>query len=426
MDSFVLENLKDAEVIKAVIYALSGLILWDFFSSLRFDIDILRGRTPLSWSLLVYILARYASLLFIGGVIPQAEAVSKINCQAVWTVILLATTSQKCWGQALFIIRACAIWSWNRLVIAGLLTLWLLHWGVSLANFGLVDMTWIPNPIIPEYGACLANEYHWAIGVAYILTLATDVAVFSLAAYRLMRMSHAVRSPFSKVLINDGVAWCCLTVGPTFAAILAFYLAKTVAAQSVCLIISSTMHSLLACRAYRKLSDFAEALPASFCPRDKVANGTMLDPDTLARLAWMSGNHGARGEANGDEAMEKGSSAGGSSPRRVAASLTEVLTLPRHPRRGLFKMRSREEEEEQRSSSGVGVGVQVVTQCSSQGDAEEVPHREAMVMLPPPIIGGARQGSIATVDSTWSSHHAGGGGGGSGSSSGGSEGACKW
>lgn len=94
MDTLRLLNLKDAEIVKAVIYALSGLIIWDFFSSLRFDLDILHGRTRLSWSLGVYLLARYASLLFVGGVIPQAESTTKVDCQAVWNVILLATTFQ--------------------------------------------------------------------------------------------------------------------------------------------------------------------------------------------------------------------------------------------------------------------------------------------------------------------------------------------
>lgn len=180
------------------------------------------------------------------------------------------------------------------------------------------------------------------------------------------------------------------------------------------------MHSLLACRAYRKLADFADALPASFCPRDGVANGTMLDPDTLARLAWMSGNYGNASESDVGT-LEK--------EQQQARPLTEVLTMPRNPRRGLFALRPERAQQQPSPRTQrpdypavppgdvIGVGVQVMTQSTSHEDHNvELPlhtqRRETMVMPSKE----ARQGSIATLDSSWSSNGFGGG-----SSSGGSD-----
>ncbi|CAO1636788.1 unnamed protein product [Parajaminaea phylloscopi] len=89
-----LQSLKDLAVVRAIVYALAGIILWDFFSTLRFDIDFVRGKTSRSWPLIVYFWARYSSLLFVGAVVPQAGASFRIKCEGVWVTLLLATTFQ--------------------------------------------------------------------------------------------------------------------------------------------------------------------------------------------------------------------------------------------------------------------------------------------------------------------------------------------
>lgn len=94
LSTVTLETAKDLAAVRAITYALSGIIIWDYFSTLRFDIDFVRGRIHRTWPLLVYFAARYSSLLFIGGVVPQAGSMSRVDCEAVWIVLLVATTSQ--------------------------------------------------------------------------------------------------------------------------------------------------------------------------------------------------------------------------------------------------------------------------------------------------------------------------------------------
>lgn len=119
-----------------------------------------------------------------------------------------------------------------------------------------------------------------------------------LSAYRLASMRRAARCGFWLVLLNDGISWCFFTLPPTMGAVFTFYLGKTTPAQGIALVISSTMHAIMACRAYRNLSDFADTLPLSFRARDKVRDGTMLDQETLARLAWFTGAAGAEEEGS--------------------------------------------------------------------------------------------------------------------------------
>ncbi|CAO1636792.1 unnamed protein product [Parajaminaea phylloscopi] len=195
-------------------------------------------------------------------------------------------------------------------------------------------MSWLPDALLPGYGTCVTDVYSWPVGVSYVVALSLDLCAVALAAHKLMKIRHTARSSFWNILINDGISWCFMTMGPTAAAIFCFYLGKTVPAQSAALVISSTMHSLLACRAYRNLSDFADTLPTSFCPKKRVANGTMLDPDTLARLAWMTG--GAPGDAISGETtiqavkVETAPPAAGGK-RSLLAHVGSFVSSPRRP-----------------------------------------------------------------------------------------------
>lgn len=89
-----LNTARDFQALRAVVYALSGIVIWDFFSTIRYDYKIFRGSVPRSWPALVFVLTRFSSLFLIGGLIPQVGSSSMVNCQAVWVVILLGTTMQ--------------------------------------------------------------------------------------------------------------------------------------------------------------------------------------------------------------------------------------------------------------------------------------------------------------------------------------------
>lgn len=66
-----------------------------------------------------------------------------------------------------------------------------------------------------------------------------------------------------------------------------FFVGRTSAWQSSALTFSCIFHALCAMRAYSNLSDYCDRLPASL--RYKVSNGTMLDRETLARIAFQVG-----------------------------------------------------------------------------------------------------------------------------------------
>jgi len=100
-------------------------------------------------------------------------------------------------------------------------------------------------------------------------------------------MGQRVRSSLQALIYRDGILFLILAVIPTIVAVALFYTGKTAPAQSATMTLTATLHSLLAARAYRNLSDMCERLP--FSMRIKVSNGTVLDADTLGRIAFMMG-----------------------------------------------------------------------------------------------------------------------------------------
>jgi hypothetical protein len=177
-----------------------------------------------------------------------------------------------------------------------LLLIWLGSTALALSNISSLTFSWTPDSVLEGYGYCTMKALTWSVGAVHACSLLIDFIIMGLSAYRLASMRRAARCGFWLVLLNDGISWSLFTLPPTMGAVFTFYLGKTTPAQGIALVISSTMHAIIACRAYRNLSDFADTLPLSFCARDKVRDGTMLDQETLARLAWFTGAAGAEEE----------------------------------------------------------------------------------------------------------------------------------
>lgn len=132
-------------------------------------------------------------------------------------------------------------------------------------------------------------------------------------------MGKRVRSSLQALVYRDGILFLILAVVPTTLAVALFYAGNTAPAQSATMTLSATLHSLLAARAYRNLSDLCERLPISM--RYTVSNGTRLDADTLGRIAFIMGNPN-------DARLEQGGRADMTSPAYSFEAKEEINSLP--------------------------------------------------------------------------------------------------
>lgn len=96
------EAFLDFQSLRMIFYGLTGIILWDWATTLRYECQVMRGKVPRTWAVSIYFAARYASILFVAGVLPEAGMPIEVSCGAVWIVVLLGITCQvssrmSCW-----------------------------------------------------------------------------------------------------------------------------------------------------------------------------------------------------------------------------------------------------------------------------------------------------------------------------------------
>lgn len=242
----------------------------------------------------------------------------KLDCDAVYYFIVIGTCAEVFLGQAIFTVRALAVWEYSWTVICLLTVVWLPHIAFSLSTMTAAVLTWNESLVLGDGGFCsLAyKEPQWRYPTAYVLVLFSDLFIMGLVTYKLVQLRHNAGSSLLNLLVRDGIIYAGICALPTIVAIAVFLIADDNASlRSSALTFTCLLHALLACRAFvsnkfslivfayltrltdhhtslfslaqMNLSNLCERLPTSI--RMKVSSGTMLDQDTLARIAFHLG-----------------------------------------------------------------------------------------------------------------------------------------
>jgi len=192
-------------------------------------------------------------------------------------------------------LRASAVWDHNPIIIAILVLGGCFNAAIGFSAIPAAKFVYAPAGTPGTLGNCVPVKWQWELGVAYAWTLTFDFIIIGLICSRLWQMGKRTQSSFTALIFRDGVKFMLLTCVPTAVAVALFYAGRSAPAQSSAMTLAAALHSLLACRAFRNLSNFCERLPVAW--RVKVSNGTMLDRDTLARIAFITGGEAAIAEA---------------------------------------------------------------------------------------------------------------------------------
>ncbi|KAH9011635.1 hypothetical protein EDB85DRAFT_2041438, partial [Lactarius pseudohatsudake] len=143
-------DFHDPAVIKAdftalvnLTHCLTGVFLWDFFTTLDFEWDYITGRRKFRWTLLLYSLSRLGALGTTICNIVGFNVTHQINCQqwVLWSLVrsqehLTFTDAQSILRSRPTRLYLVAIWGRNYLVMALIIGIWLTNVGFLL--FGIV------------------------------------------------------------------------------------------------------------------------------------------------------------------------------------------------------------------------------------------------------------------------------------------------
>jgi len=97
-------------------HVLSGIYLWEFFTTLNYEWRVIRGRSPYRWTIWIYSLTRVAGLIATILTLVGMDVSTSINCQLWYSSTILLCYLSAAAGSLLIVLRVIAIWN-NKTVI---------------------------------------------------------------------------------------------------------------------------------------------------------------------------------------------------------------------------------------------------------------------------------------------------------------------
>jgi len=175
---------RDALVVDKFWHTVSGLYIWEYFTTLEYEWSILRGRRPYRWTIWVYSLARLSTLVGISFVISLS---------------FLSTAA----ASLLIVLRIIAIWNRKKLAVGISLAVWGCNVGFLIQGAARIRSGWVfaSRTCVP-----LNTE---SSKPTLIVMLVTDVTLLLIMLIGLLRLRHHLSSMFglTRLLWRQGLIW---------------------------------------------------------------------------------------------------------------------------------------------------------------------------------------------------------------------------
>ncbi|KAF8489241.1 hypothetical protein F5888DRAFT_1808899 [Russula emetica] len=256
--------LHDFAVLKYFWHTTNGLYIWEYLTTLDFELDVIRGRRPYRWTIWIYSLTRVSTLTAVILSFVALDTTTPINCQALITFTLIFSNLGLVTASLLIIFRIIAIWNKNRLVVGTAITVWATN--VSVIIFGNLNnlkpsrLTQIQirsswEPVLQ--GCIVLNTEKNKSSI--IVTLISDIVLLLIVLIGLLRLLHDGGGTFAlgRLLWKQGVVWLLVAtvaeVPPTVFVILNLNASLNGMFQLPAVIAMA----IAATRIYRNLVDFA-------------------------------------------------------------------------------------------------------------------------------------------------------------------------
>ncbi|KAF8491204.1 hypothetical protein F5888DRAFT_1075248 [Russula emetica] len=245
--------LHDYAVLKYFWHTTNGLYIWEYLTTLDFELDVIRGRRPYRYTIWIYSLARVGTLMAVILSLVDLDTTTPINCQAWITFQLTFSFFGLAAASLLIILRIIAIWNKNRLVVGTAITVWATN--ASVIIFGIVRMRSSWEPVLQECMVLNTEKNQSSI----IATLICDIVLLLIVLIGLLRLLHDSGGTFAlgRLLWKQGVIWLLIAtvagVPPTVFIILNLNASLNVMFQLPSVIAAA----IAATRIHRNLVDFA-------------------------------------------------------------------------------------------------------------------------------------------------------------------------
>ncbi|KAI0279380.1 hypothetical protein BGY98DRAFT_438463 [Russula aff. rugulosa BPL654] len=197
---------QDQLIVVKFLHAMSGLYIWEYFTTLDYEWRVIRGRLPYRWTIWIYSAARLAGLVSVILGFVNMDVTTQINCQlwSLFSVLFLCLAAIM--ASLLIVLRTIAICNRNKVVVMLTFIVWGTSIGFHLHNIALVRSAWDPTQL--TCGSVQRDSN--AIDVIGVIIADTVLLLIILAGLLVMRGHDRGAFGLSRLLWKQGIIWLVL------------------------------------------------------------------------------------------------------------------------------------------------------------------------------------------------------------------------
>ncbi|KAF8499708.1 hypothetical protein F5888DRAFT_104529 [Russula emetica] len=193
----------DSVVLLKMWLIIAGIYIWEFVTGLHYEWDIIRGRQTYRWTIWVYLITRWSTIMVVILILISFTVTSPMNCQAwVWTSWGSAFLGQGP-GSLLLVLRIFAVWNRNKRIIAIAATIWVTN--VSLLLLGVVRIRSVWDPAVKS--CIVTNVDVCKISIVSNFVADTILLLIMLAGLLRLRRRGGGTHMLWDLLWKQGVIW---------------------------------------------------------------------------------------------------------------------------------------------------------------------------------------------------------------------------
>ncbi|KAH9964910.1 hypothetical protein BC827DRAFT_1265597 [Russula dissimulans] len=196
-------------------HTISGLYVWEFITTLGYELDIFRGRRPYRWTIWIYSFTRVATLVAVILNFVVLDIMTPIDCQVWLPIEFIFSYLGVSAASLLIIFRIFAIWNKDRVVLTISAAAWIRSRGPVVYLNDFRHSKFIPLQTRSAWNSDVQTcvvPYSESNKLNITVALIADVIVLLTVLIGLFRLQRegVGRFGIGLLLWNQGVIWLIL------------------------------------------------------------------------------------------------------------------------------------------------------------------------------------------------------------------------
>ncbi|KAI0056212.1 hypothetical protein BV25DRAFT_1640179 [Artomyces pyxidatus] len=243
------ELATDSDAFTKLMHVLLGLYVWEFVTSLDFDLGYIIGKRTFKWPLTFYFVGRYSLLAALIGIAVALNVKTEVNCQGLYTFNQCMGNFAIGLASVNLSLRTMAVWGQKWYIVAPLVAIILGHWSLLLHGI-LLTAEWVPGE-----GCVIVSTDSKLLSATFIYSMAFDFIVLCLTGWKLARPTGG-KSQLVQMIFTDGLIYFIIAFLANMVATIFMTLNLNAVMSIIANVPAAICSTIVACRVVRRLANF--------------------------------------------------------------------------------------------------------------------------------------------------------------------------